>query len=34
MLGDKQRIIDKYVLAKVLKIYHIGEIKIDHAKNV
>jgi hypothetical protein len=27
MLGDKQRIIDKHVLAEVLKICHIGEIE-------
>jgi hypothetical protein len=32
MLGDKQRIIDKHVLVEVLKISHIGETKVDHAK--
>jgi hypothetical protein len=32
MLGDEQRIIDKHVLVKVLKICHIGKTEIDQAE--
>ncbi len=29
MLGEEQKIIDKHLLVEVLKICHIGEIKVD-----
>ncbi len=32
MLGDEQRIINKHVLAKVLKIFHIKKTKVDQAE--
>jgi hypothetical protein len=32
LLGDEQRIMDKHVLTEVLKIYHIGETKVDRVK--
>ncbi len=32
MLGDEQRIIDKHVLAKVLRLCHTKETEADQAK--
>jgi hypothetical protein len=34
MLGEEQKIINKHLLDEVIKIYHIGETKADHAKTI